>query len=450
MNTIIALSTAPGVGAISVIRLSGDDAFEIIDKIFLSKKLSEQKSHTAHFGKIVFENKEIDEVVATIFKGPYSYTKENVIEISCHGSPYIVQQIMEALLANGASLAKAGEFTMRAFLNGRMDLSQAEAVADLIASESAATHRMAMQQMRGGVSSELKVLRQELIDYAALIELELDFGEEDVEFANREKLISLIDRINEKIKSLAQSFQKGNAMKNGIPTAIVGKPNAGKSTLLNALLNDEKAIVSPIAGTTRDVVEDKISINGILFRLMDTAGLRESTDTIEQEGVLRSKAKAQQARLVLYVFDISEESIGDVSNSINELALQDDVQIICVANKVDINNIDITTRNGLEIIKLSAKNKSGLKELENAMTHNYLLSTVNDSDVTVSNIRHYDALNRAIESLNRAKENLQKEVSGELVAFELRDALQSLGEITGEVSNEEVLGSIFSKFCIGK
>lgn len=446
-ETIIALSTAPGVGAIAVIRLSGVGAFAITEKIFTGKKLSEQPSHTAHFGKIIFKDQEVDEVVATIFKAPHSYTKENVVEISCHGSPFIVQQIMIALLHHGAVLAKAGEFTMRAFLNGRMDLSQAEAVADLIASESSASHRMALQQMRGGFSNELKFLRQELIDFTALIELELDFGEEDVEFANREKLIALIDTIIEKIISLSQSFSRGNAMKNGIPTAIIGKPNAGKSTLLNALLNEEKAIVSPIAGTTRDVVEDKLVIDGIVFRLMDTAGIRHSNDAIEIEGVARSKSKAQQARLILYIFDLNVESIEEAKKSISDLELQTDVQQIMIANKIDLFHKSISDKN---IIQLSAKNKTGLNELTTAMTKNYLSILSNDSDVTVTNIRHFHSLQRAAAALTIAKENLLQKVSGELVAFELRAALAALGEITGEINNEEILGSIFSKFCIGK
>lgn len=448
-ETICAISTPAGTGAIAVIRLAGIEAFAIADKMFSPrtshKRWKQKEPYRIYFGDIIHEENKIDEVLISLFKAPHSYTGTDTVEISCHGSSFIQQAIMKVCIANGARLAEPGEFTLMAFMNGKMDLAQAEGVADLIAGESASAHRIALHQMRGGVSDELKNLRQQLIDFAALIELELDFSEEDVEFADRTELIQLIDKILAHLEKLSLSFETGNAIKNGIGTAIIGMPNVGKSTLLNALLNEEKAIVSDIAGTTRDVVEDTLIIEGLQYRLMDTAGLRHSTDAIEQEGVSRSKAKAQEAQLVIYVFDLSKNSLQEVKTDVETLKLQNKTKIILVGNKSDLaQNISSD-----EIIAVSAKEKTGLDALRKRMT---VLAGVHElkGDVTITSLRHFDALNRAIQSLLEVKEGFLKQQHTDIIAIDLKAALYSLGEITGTVYNDEVLASIFSKFCIGK
>jgi tRNA modification GTPase len=449
-DTICAPATAPGVAAIAVIRVSGPEAWSIFNKIYSQKSLQNQKGYTVHFGKIASVSNPadtIDEVLFSLFKSPKSYTGEDIVEISCHGSTHIQQKILEALVEAGCRLAMPGEFTFRAFVNGKLDLSQAEAVSDLIISQNDMARKIALNQMRGGYSEMLEKLRQELIDFAALIELELDFGEEDVEFANREKLIGLIDLICAEIKTLTSSFKWGNVIKTGIPTAIVGKPNAGKSTLLNALLNEEKAIVSHIPGTTRDVIEDILTLDGLSFRLMDTAGLRLSDNEIEQEGIERSKQKAKQAQLVLYVYDASEESDASVTNSIKELELSEDIHIIKIANKSDLNGYIKTDTTSIYI---SAKNKQGIEDLIQQMTQQFALGKEQENTFVITNVRHVESLDKAYESLVAAKEGLEQKISGDLVAFELRGAINYIGEITGTIVNDDLLDSIFTRFCIGK
>jgi tRNA modification GTPase len=460
-DTIVALATAPGIGAIGVIRLSGKDAIEICDLFFYGKKLSEQLSHTIHFGTIRDEeNRILDEVLVSIFKTPKSYTRENVVEISCHGSPYILQQIIQLFLRNGCRMANAGEFTLRAFLNGQLDLSQAEAVADLISSSSEASHSVAMQQMRGGISLEIKRLREELINFASLIELELDFGEEDVEFANRDALKALMEKIQRYINALLQSFQLGNAIKNGISTVIAGRPNAGKSTLLNALLNEERAIVSEIAGTTRDTIEEILNIKGVEFRLIDTAGIREATDAIEKIGVAKTMEKIEQSSVLLYVFDVIETEPQEVIEDLRQL-MQINQKLLVVSNKMDFNPYfsadDLLKAQGDEvflqkenIIAVSAKNEMNIPYLKEKLYDTAIESNISQESVIVSNSRHYDALNKANASIKDAIFALENNVTSDFMALDIRRALSYLGEITGEVSVEDLLGNIFSKFCIGK
>jgi tRNA modification GTPase len=460
-DTIVALATAPGIGAIGVIRLSGKDAIEICDLFFYGKKLSAQLSHTIHFGTIRDEeNRILDEVLVSIFKTPKSYTRENVVEISCHGSPYILQQIIQLFLRNGCRMANAGEFTLRAFLNGQLDLSQAEAVADLISSSSEASHSVAMQQMRGGISLEIKRLREELINFASLIELELDFGEEDVEFANRDALKALMEKIQRYINALLQSFQLGNAIKNGISTVIAGRPNAGKSTLLNALLNEERAIVSEIAGTTRDTIEEILNIKGVEFRLIDTAGIREATDAIEKIGVAKTMEKIEQSSVLLYVFDVIETEPQEVIEDLRQL-MQINQKLLVVSNKMDFNPYfsadDLLKAQGDEvflqkenIIAVSAKNEMNIPYLKEKLYDTAIESNISQESVIVSNSRHYDALNKANTSIKDAIFALENNVTSDFMALDIRRALSYLGEITGEVSVEDLLGNIFSKFCIGK
>ncbi len=460
-DTIVALATAPGVGAIGVIRLSGENAIEICDTFFHGKKLSEQPSHTIHLGTIRDEeNRILDEVLVSLFKTPKSYTRENVVEISCHGSPYILQQVVQLFLRNGARMANAGEFTLRAFLNGQLDLSQAEAVADLISSSSEASHSVAMQQMRGGISLEIKRLREELINFASLIELELDFGEEDVEFANRDALKALMEKINRYINALLQSFQLGNAIKNGISTVIAGRPNAGKSTLLNALLNEERAIVSEIAGTTRDTIEEVLNIKGVEFRLIDTAGIREATDAIEKIGVAKTMEKIEQSSLLLYVFDVIETEPKEVVEDLKQL-LNGNQKLLVVCNKMDFNpyfsaeellkaqgdDVFLTKEN---IIAVSAKNEMNIPYLKEKLYSAAIEGNISQESIIVSNSRHYDALNKANQSLKDALHALENNVTSDFMALDIRRALSYLGEITGDVSVEDLLGNIFSKFCIGK
>lgn len=451
-DTIVAPATAPNMSALAVIRISGKAALSIVSKVFKGKDLTKVSSHTVHYGFIIKEDEIIDEVMATVLKSPKSFTTEDTVEISCHGSPFVVKKIIEVVIAAGARLAKPGEFSMRAFMNGRINLAQAEAIADLIASENEMQQKVALQQMRGGFANELLQMRQQLIDYAALIELELDFGEEDVEFAKREQLINFLSQFISHISQLINSFKTGNAIKEGIPVAIIGKPNAGKSTLLNALLNEERAIVSEIAGTTRDTIEDVMHYKGYSFRFIDTAGIRQTSDTIESIGVEKALQKARNARVVLYLFDVSATSLQELSTEIKSLAINSTI-IIPVANKIDRASWKITApfTHVPNIHFISAAQNFNIENLKESLyllaTHSTQFSTPNS---LVTNIRHFEALQNALGALTKAKEGLQNKLSGELIAFDLRDALEQLGTITGEVSNEEVLGSIFSRFCIGK
>ena len=453
-DTIVALATPSGSGAIAVIRVSGENAIGIVSSIFKSvsgKHLNKQKSHTVHLGDIVSNNKVLDQVLVTIFKTPHSYTGENVVEISCHGSTYIQQEIMQLLIQKGCRAAKPGEFTLQAFLNGKMDLSQAEAVADLIASDSKASHQLALQQMRGGFSDKIKQLRQQLLDFASLIELELDFTEEDVAFADRIQFQNLIKQIKETLKYLVDSFATGNVLKKGIPVAIIGKPNAGKSTLLNSLLNEERAIVSNIAGTTRDTIEDEIIIEGIRFRFIDTAGLRETNDEIEKIGVAKAMDKIENAAIYLYLFDASKTSINDVKNDLK--ALPHSQKQLVVANKIDLldtQKLQLLTNSGIDFIPLSAKNKTGIDILTQKLLQKSEADKLQSNDVLITNSRHYDSLQKALTATLQIQNGLDINLSSDLLAIDIREALFYLGEITGEVTNDELLGNIFSKFCIGK
>lgn len=449
-DTIVALSTPPGIGALGLIRLSGDKAIEVAQSIF-SKKITEAKANTAHFGMILGKEKEvIDEVVLTIFHGPHSFTKEDTVEISCHGSSYILQQVLQLLLENGARLAQAGEFTQRAYLNGQMDLAQAEAIADLIASESKAAHQMAMQQMRGGFSNKITVLRENFIGLAALLELELDFAEEDVEFANRDDLKAQVAALSTALLQMINSFALGNALKNGVPVVIIGKPNAGKSTLLNALLEEEKAIVSNIPGTTRDAIEDEKIIQGIRFRFIDTAGLRETEDLIEKIGVARTLSKMQTSQIILYLFDAETENQEDVHQQAIEFKAEyPEARLIVVANKLDLfARFDLFFPEDIQSCAISALDKTGLEELTQMLYESVAQQQI--SDVIVSNLRHYESLHAALKALHTVEESLELGISTELIASDIREANYHLGTITGEITHEDLLDHIFSKFCIGK
>lgn len=448
-DTIVALSTPTGIGAIGVIRVSGNKAFYITEQIFKGKKLSEQVSHTAHFGHILDNQTVVDEVVATIFKNPHSFTKEDVVEISCHGSPYIINKIIKLLIKNGCRYARAGEFTQRAFLNGRFDLAQAEAVADLIASENESAHTAAMNQMRGGFSKELKNLREELVNFASLIELELDFAEEDVAFANREDLKNTVSKLHSFTYNLVQSFDLGNAIKNGVPIVIAGKPNAGKSTLLNALLNEEKAIVSDIAGTTRDVIEDELTLDGIKFRFIDTAGLRETTDKLEAIGIERTRKKMSEASLILYLFDIKTTSVQDLETEKVELEMLN-IPIVFVANKIDGFEKTLDFEELQNCIFISALENKGIEKLKSKLLEIVKSADFKTGDAVITNIRHFENLTQTQLALERILVGLDLNVSGDLLAQDIRQALFYLGQITGEVTTDDLLGNIFSKFCIGK
>nr|WP_298998357.1 tRNA uridine-5-carboxymethylaminomethyl(34) synthesis GTPase MnmE [uncultured Allomuricauda sp.] len=452
-DTIVALATPPGIGAIAIIRVSGNEAISIVDSLFTSvrgKKLIHQKSHTIHLGHIKEGEKVLDEALVSVFKGPHTYTGENLVEISCHGSPYIQQQIVQLLLRNGCRTATAGEFTLRAFLNGKMDLSQAEAVADLIASDSASAHEVALKQMRGGFSNEIEELRQELLNFASLIELELDFSQEDVEFANRDQFNTLLSKISEVLKKLIDSFSLGNVMKHGVPVAIVGEPNVGKSTLLNALLNEEKAIVSDIAGTTRDAIEDQISIKGINFRFIDTAGIRDTQDTVEQIGIERTFSKIDKAKLIIYLFD--GKNFND--STLQEITKQfPNKPLLPICNKTDTLDKEAIERLKTNIPKvsfISAKTGEGVESLKEKLYSSVETGTLKGDNVVVSNSRHYDALLKALEEIQKVKEGLDVGVPGDLMAIDIRQALFHLGEITGSVTTDDLLGNIFSNFCIGK
>ena len=450
-DTIVALATPQGVGAIGVIRLSGPQAIALVNSVFKGKNLNQQEGNTIHFGRIVRGEEILDEVLVSIFRAPKSYTKEEVIEISCHGSPYIQENILQLLVEKGARLARAGEFTQRAFLNGAFDLAQAEAVADLIASDSKAAQQAAMHQLRGGFSKELAQLREQLIHFASLIELELDFGEEDVEFADRDDLKLLVNQLINKLSPLINSFKAGNAIKNGVATVIIGKPNAGKSTLLNALLNEEKAIVSDIAGTTRDSLEDEWILGGVRFRLVDTAGLRQTSDVIEAIGVERTQAWVKKAQLVLYMADASVETPETIQLALeayNDL----EVPLILIINKMDLAKGAESKWQGLHEnqVMISAKEKINLPALEQILLDAVGIHNLNHQGTLVTNIRHYQKLLETKETLEQVLNALQTGLSGDLVAQDLRHALYHLGEITGSISNDDLLKNIFGKFCIGK
>ncbi|WP_298247297.1 tRNA uridine-5-carboxymethylaminomethyl(34) synthesis GTPase MnmE [uncultured Christiangramia sp.] len=466
-DTIVALATPSGAGAIAVIRVSGPDAINIVTPLFKAKsrkELSSQPTHTIHLGNVVDGERTIDEVLASVFRAPKSYTGEETVELSCHGSPYIQQEIIQLLIRKGCRSAEAGEFTLRAFLNAKMDLSQAEAVADLINSENAASHQMAMQQMRGGFSNEIQKLREELMNFASLIELELDFAEEDVEFANRDQFKSLVVKIQTVLKRLIDSFATGNVLKNGIPVAIVGEPNVGKSTLLNALLNEERAIVSDIAGTTRDTIEDELSIGGVGFRFIDTAGIRETQDLVESIGIKKTFEKIGQAQVVAYLVDSSR--IANDDDRLKQVLIEIEKiknkfpqkPIVIIANKTD----RLTTEE-LDQLKahlgfisntsfqpLSAKTGTGVEELKESLLEFVNTGALRNSDTIVTNSRHYAALLKALEEINKVEDGLNADLSGDLLAIDIRQALHHFGEITGEITNDDLLGNIFANFCIGK
>lgn len=462
-DIIVALSTPPGHGAIGVIRLSGPGCIEMVDEVFYGKNLTSVNGHTVHYGKIKDETgRIIDECMVAVFKAPRSYTKEDVIEISCHGSSYIIQQVIQLMMRHGARQAERGEFTLRSFLNGQLDLSQAEAVADLISSESEATHELAMKQMRGGFSDQVSSLRQELIDFAALIELELDFGEEDVEFADRRKLEDLIAKIQSVIRKLIDSFSLGNVIKQGVSTVIAGRPNAGKSTLLNALLNEERAIVSEQAGTTRDTIEENLNINGVQFRLIDTAGIRQAQDRIEEVGVERTMKEISLSTVVIYVFDVITTAPKDLWEDVSRFldaskVLTANSKQLFIANKMDLNPYtrpeeyyqpDMISKENL--ITVSAKNKMNIDHVKKTL-YEMVISQRDMTDTTiVSNTRHYDALFKSQEALDQVMQGVRSGLTGDLIALDIRQSLHHLGEITGEIYTDDLLDSIFGRFCIGK
>ncbi len=462
-DTICAIATAQGSGAIAVIRLSGKSSISICEKLFQSpsktKKLSEQAANTVHFGYILDGEHLIDEVLVSIFKAPHSYTGENSVEISCHASVYIQQKILQLLIEKGAKMASPGEFTMRAFLNGKIDLSQAEAVADLIASNSEAAQKVAMNQMRGGFSGEIQVLRKKLLDFVSLIELELDFSEEDVEFADRAQLENLLQQIMSLVKRLLDSFELGNVIKKGIPVVIIGEPNVGKSTLLNALLNEEKAIVSDIAGTTRDVIEDLVTIQGIQFRFIDTAGLRKTQDKIETLGIERTLQKINQAAIVLLLVDAQDEKLPEkIKTTKKNVKDVENKKLIVLINKIDRLSSDLSEFEGKlkqkypqsHFVFISAKHKTNITKLTDELLASVNYASLQDTEVIVTNVRHVEALKKADTSLQRAHEGLISGISGDFLSQDIREALHHLGEITGEITSNEVLGNIFQRFCIGK
>ncbi|MFL9833315.1 tRNA uridine-5-carboxymethylaminomethyl(34) synthesis GTPase MnmE [Chryseobacterium terrae] len=458
-DTICALATANGIGAIGIIRISGDDAISVSAKIFEGKNLEKAPSHTVHYGFIKDGEEVIDEVMISVFKAPKTFTAEDSVEISFHGSPHIAKRILEVLIKNGARMAKAGEFTMRAFMNGRIDLSQAESIADLIASENEASRKVALNQLKGGITNEISFLRTDLLNFVSLIELELDFAEEDVEFADRTALNQLLDKIEAKLNSLIESFQYGNAIKNGTAVAIIGKPNAGKSTLLNALLKEERAIVSNIAGTTRDTIEEILHIKGHAFRLIDTAGLRETADEIEAIGVKKAKEKVENANILVYLADSATKDFSEDIEMIKSLQ-RDDLKLIICATKIDevspaqyelVENIfrkEISQ--DFDFITISAVENQNMQDLKDELSSYVEQLKSEESNVIITNQRHFEALRKSLEAVNKVKEAITFQISTELLAYELRNALEHLGEISGEVTNDEVLGNIFSKFCIGK
>ena len=458
-DTICALATANGTGALGIIRISGNRAFEIVERCFQGKKLSDAHSHTVHYGFIKEGEELIDEVMVSVFHAPKTFTTEDSVEISFHGSLHIANKILEVLVKNGARMAKAGEFTMRAFLNGRIDLSQAEAIADVIASENEASRKVALNQLRGGISNEISDLRGDLLNFTSLVELELDFAEEDVEFADRAAMNILLERLEDKLVSLIESFRYGNAIKNGVEVAIIGKPNAGKSTLLNALLKEERAIVSDIAGTTRDTIEEIVHINGTAFRFIDTAGIRETTDKIEAIGVQKAKEKIASAKILLYLYDEFDSTSEDVVDFIKTF-WREDLKIILLHNKIDLNPQsknefdhklceELIPDYSTKILHVSAKDQTGIEALKKELS-DFVENLKTEENTVVTNQRHYEALQKSMESVKRVKAAISQKFYTELLAYELRNALEYLGEISGEFTNDEVLGNIFSKFCIGK
>jgi len=485
-DTICALATANGIGAIGIIRVSGEKSFEIVNKVFDGKDLTKVKSHSVHYGFIVeksqepraksqesrtknqdiktdnqqpITNNQIDEVMVSVFRAPKTFTAENSVEISFHGSPFIAKQILEVLIKNGARMAKAGEFTMRAFMNGRIDLSQAESIADLIASENEASRKVALNQLKGGISNEISILRNDLLNFTSLIELELDFAEEDVEFADRTALRNLLSNLKSKISNLLDSFQYGNALKNGTAVAIIGKPNAGKSTLLNTLLKEERAIVSDIAGTTRDTIEEILHIKGHAFRLIDTAGLRETSDEIEAIGVKKAKEKVNHAEILVYLVDAKTTDFSEDLDMLKSLIRKDLELIICLT-KIDeviptkFDEIENHFRKELDFsfdfIKISAVENRNIQDLKNELSSYVEELKSEEGNVIITNQRHFEALQKSLDSVNRVEEAVHSNITTELLSYELRNALENLGEISGEFTNDEVLGNIFSKFCIGK
>jgi len=456
-DTIIALATPNGLGAISVLRISGKQSISVTEKVFKAKNnklLSKQDSHTVHLGHLIKKGHQLDEVLVTLFKGPHSYTGENTIEISCHGSTYIQKEIINLFIDNGIRVANPGEFTLRAFLNGKMDLNQAEAVADLIASENEGSHKLAMQQMKSGFSDDLKKLRTELLHFSSMIELELDFSQEDVEFVERGEFKKLTNKIKLELNTLINSFQSGNVLKNGISVAIAGKPNAGKSSLLNTLLNDEKAIVSDIPGTTRDSIEDSLIIQGINFRFTDTAGLRETTDFIESKGIEKTINKIKNAKILLYLFDANDTNVNEIKSSINNFK-RDDLSIILVRNKIDLINQnsklldDIKSISKSQLLEIEATDAKSVESLKIRLINEVELLNPY-TDIVISNSRHYEALIKALRAIEEVNEGLVDNVSGDLLSVDIRRSIDHLSEITGEITNDDVLGNIFANFCIGK
>ena len=456
-DEIIAISSPPGMGAIAIIRFSGPKSISKFQPFFKSKnnkKLKDQKSHTLHFGDFRFNDQLIDEVLVSVFEKGKSFTGDESVEITCHGSTYIQKTIVETLLENGIRLAKPGEFTMRAFLNGKLDLTQAEAVSDLIYSDSEAMHKISLNQMRGGFQSELKLLRADLLHFLSMIELELDFSEEDVSFANKKDLIKLVDNVEKKLILLKDSFKFGNAIKNGVPVSIAGKPNAGKSSLLNSLLNEEKAIVSNIPGTTRDAIEDTVFINGIKFRFIDTAGLRETTDEIEIKGIEITKSKILKSSVLIYLFDINDTNESEILKDLEEFC-KDDLKIILVRNKIDLNakykiNIESFKKyNITSILEISAIDKESVSIVREKLSNEFSSESSN-TGLVVTNLRHFNALSESITSIKKVRKAIDNEVPGDLLSIDLKNVIYSVGEITGEISNDEMLGNIFSNFCIGK
>ena len=453
-ETIIALATPSGLGAISVIRVSGVNAISVTEKLFKpngNKKLSDQNSHTVHLGHLIKNSHELDEVLVTVFKGPHSYTGENTIEISCHGSTFIQQEIIDLFIENGIRVANPGEFTLRAFINGKMDLNQAEAVADLIASENEGSHRLAMEQMKNGFSNDLKKLRAELLHFSSMIELELDFSQEDVEFAERSEFKKLTVRIQTELEKLIDSFKSGNVLKNGISVAIAGKPNAGKSSLLNTLLNEDKAIVSDIPGTTRDSIEDSLVIDGINFRFTDTAGLRKTKDIIESKGIEKTKEKINNARILIYLFDSNDTTFNEINSDLESFK-REDLSVLLVRNKVDLKNTNQNLINQLEkfeIIEISANNTDSVSSLKKRLVNE--INILNPyTDTVISNSRHYEALMKALKAIEEVNMGLKNNISGDLLSVDIRKSIEHLAEITGEITNDDVLGNIFANFCIGK
>ena len=458
-DTIIALATASGAGAIAVLRVSGPKAISVSNTLFKSihdKNLLNQPTHTIHLGHIVDGDRVLDEVLVSIYKNPQSYTGEDIVEISCHGSSYIQQEILQLFIRNGCRSANPGEFTLRAFLNGKMDLSQAEAVADLIASDSAAAHQIAMQQMRGGFSSEIKKLREELLNFASLIELELDFSEEDVEFADRRQFEDLLQRIVKVLKYLIDSFSTGNVIKNGVPISIIGAPNVGKSTLLNALLNEDKAIVSNIAGTTRDAIEDELIIEGVKFRFIDTAGIRHTDDTVESIGIKKTFAKMAESQVIIQLIDaslISKANTADILASLVETKAQyPEKETLVVLNKMDLADKALLSKvfSELEPLHMSAKTGTGVELLKTKLLDMVHMGKLQNNDTIITNARHYDALRLALENIQKVQVGMQTGLSGDLLAIDIREALYHFGRITGEISTDDLLGNIFANFCIGK